>query len=390
MRLPWSGGYASAILATRYGVSFWLCLPLSGLVSAALGALIGWPVLRLKGVYFAMTTLSLTEAIRLLALNGGDLTKGATGIVNIPRPGAIRIFGLTIVPEFNGADPLPFYFLACALLVLGLAGVWRLSTSRLGWVFRSLRQNEDLATSIGINVAKYRVIAFGVCCFMGGIGGAFFAVFHQNIYPATYTISDSVNFMLYCFLGGLSYIFGPVVGAFLLVIAFELLHAVQDYQALIYGVLMIVCMLWLPNGILSLGLRPEGKRRREGLTMAILDVQGITKRFGGLTAVNSVSFSVEKGAILSVIGPNGAGKSTLFKLISSFVTPTSGRVNFDGQNDHRSASRMRWLDAGVVRTFQETTIFKEMTALQNVIVAHQLRCSGLEFRRLFLERHGAC
>jgi branched-chain amino acid transport system permease protein len=258
------GGYAAAILATRYGVSFWICLPLAGLISAALGALIGWPVLRLKGVYFAMTTLSLTEAIRLLALNGGDITKGATGIVNIPRPGPIGIFGLTLVPEFNGADPLPFYFLACALLALGLVAVWRLSTSRLGWVFRSLRQNEDLATSIGINVAKYRVIAFGICCFMGGMGGAFFAAFHQNIYPATYTISDSVNFMLYCFLGGLSYIFGPVVGAFLLVIAFELLHAVQDYQALIYGVLMIVCMLWLPNGILSLGMRRDSKRKYGG------------------------------------------------------------------------------------------------------------------------------
>ena len=256
------GGYAGAILATRYSVSFWLCLPLAGLISAILGALIGWPVLRLKGVYFAMTTLSLTEAIRLLALNGGELTKGATGIVNIPRPGPISLFGLTVLPGFNGADPLPFYFLACVLLLLGLVGVWRLSTSRLGWVFRSLRQNEDLATSIGINVAKYRVIAFAACCFMGGIGGAFFAAFHQNIYPATYTISDSVNFMLYCFLGGLSYIFGPIVGAFLLVIAFELLHAVQDYQALIYGVLMIGCMLWLPNGILSLALRSDGRPKQ--------------------------------------------------------------------------------------------------------------------------------
>jgi branched-chain amino acid transport system ATP-binding protein len=107
--------------------------------------------------------------------------------------------------------------------------------------------------------------------------------------------------------------------------------------------------------------------------MAILEVQGLTKRFGGLTAVNSVSFSVEKGAILSVIGPNGAGKSTLFKLISSFVLPTSGRVDYQGRTitglpPHEVARR------GVVRTFQETTIFKEMTALQNVIVAHQLRC----------------
>jgi branched-chain amino acid transport system permease protein len=99
---------------------------------------------------------------------------------------------------------------------------------------------------------------------MGGIGGAFFAAFHQNIYPATYTISDSVNFMLYCFLGGLSYIFGPVVGAFLLVITFELLHAVQEYQTLIFGILMIACMLWLPNGILSLNLRPDGKRKGRG------------------------------------------------------------------------------------------------------------------------------
>jgi branched-chain amino acid transport system permease protein len=255
------GGYTAAILATRCGFSFWLCLPIAGLVSAALGALIGWPVLRLKGVYFAMTTLSLTEAIRLLALNGGDITRGATGIVNIPRPELIQIFGITVVPGFEGANPLPYYFLACTLLMLGLAGVWRLSTSRLGWIFRSLRQNEDLATSIGINVAKYRVIAFAICCFMGGMGGAFFAAFHQNVYPATYTIADSVNFMLYCFLGGLSYIFGPVVGAFLLVISFELLHAVQGYQALIYGLLMIACMLWLPNGLLSIAPRHGGSQK---------------------------------------------------------------------------------------------------------------------------------
>jgi branched-chain amino acid transport system permease protein len=236
------GGYTTAILSTRYGLSFWLCLPLSALIAAAIGALIGWPILRLKGVYFAMITLSLTEAVRLAFLNGGEFTQGATGIVNIPRPAGIN-------------SPVAFYLLAVVLLLLGLLAVWRLSTSRIGWVFRSLRLNEELACSIGIDIARYRVLAFAFSCALGGLGGAFFAAFLQNIYPASYSVVDSVNFMLYCFLGGLDYVLGPVVGAFVLVIGFEILHELQQYQSLMYGVLMILVILWLPNGILSLRLR---------------------------------------------------------------------------------------------------------------------------------------
>lgn len=247
------GGYATAILSTRYGVSFWLCLPLAALVAAAVGAVIGAAILRLKGVYFAMITLSLTEAVRLAFLNGGEFTQGATGIVNIPRPAGVE-------------TAVEFYLLAAALLLLGLLAVWRLATSRIGWIFRSLRQNEDLASSIGIDVARYRVIAFAFSCALGGIGGAFFAGFHQNIYPASYSVNDSVNFMLYCFLGGLAYIAGPVVGAFLLVISFELLAGLQQFQALLYGVLMIGLMLWLPNGLLSLRLPGRRRRRRPVVT----------------------------------------------------------------------------------------------------------------------------
>lgn len=234
------GGYTAAILSTRYGVSFWICLPLGALVATAVGGMIGFAILRLKGVYFAMITLSLTEAVRLAALNGGELTQGATGIVNVPRPQGID-------------SPLAFYLLAAVLLLLGIAATWRLATCRIGHVFRSLRQNEDLAASIGIHVSRYRLLAFAFSCGMGGAAGAFFAAFHQNIYPASYSVQDSINFMLYCFLGGLDFVLGPVVGAFLLVIAFELLGELQQYQALLYGVLMIAIMLFLPNGILSLG-----------------------------------------------------------------------------------------------------------------------------------------
>jgi branched-chain amino acid transport system permease protein len=240
------GGYTTAILSTRYGLSFWLCLPLSALVAALVGTVIGAAILRLRGVYFAMITLSLTEAVRLAFLNGGDFTKGATGITNIPRPAGIE-------------GPVAYYVLAAVLLVLGLAAVWRLATSRIGWVFRSLRQNEDLAASIGIDVARFRVLAFAFCCGMGGIGGAFFAAFHQNIYPASYSVQDSINFMLYCFLGGLDFVLGPVLGAFLLVIALELLGELQRYQALLYGVLMIAVIMFLPNGVLSLRLGRGGK-----------------------------------------------------------------------------------------------------------------------------------
>lgn len=252
------GGYTTAILSTRYGLSFWLCLPLSGLAAAAVGALIGWPILRLKGVYFAMLTLSMTEATRLAFLNGGSVTQGAAGILNIPRPPALSVAGVTLIPAFGGAAPLGFYYLAALLLMAGLLAVWRLSTCRLGWVFRSLRQHEELAASIGINLARYRVMAYGICSFLGGIGGAFFAVYHQNIYPGSYSVTDSMYFMLYCFVGGLDYVAGPVLGAFLLVISFELLHSLQRYQALIYAVLMISCMLWLPNGLLSLRWRHSG------------------------------------------------------------------------------------------------------------------------------------
>lgn len=241
------GGYTTAILSTRYGLTFWLCLPLSAVVAAAVGTLIGSPILRLRGVYFAMITLSFTEAVRLAFLNGGEFTQGATGITSIPRPAGID-------------SPVAFYVLAAVLLVLALAAVWRLATSRIGWVFRSLRQSEDLAASIGIDVARFRVIAFAFSCALGGIAGSFFAAFHQNIYPASYSVQDSINFMLYCFLGGLDFVLGPIVGAFLLVIAFELLGELQRYQALLYGVLMIAVMLFLPNGILSLRLRRGGER----------------------------------------------------------------------------------------------------------------------------------
>jgi branched-chain amino acid transport system permease protein len=123
-----------------------------------------------------------------------------------------------------------------------------------------LQQDEALAASIGINVAWYRVIAFAICCAFGGIGGAVFTAYVQSIYPTSFTVTDSTNFMLYCFLGGLQYVIGPVVGAFVLFLGFQFLSVFQSYQTLIYALLLIASMLLLPNGLLSLRLSRFGSK----------------------------------------------------------------------------------------------------------------------------------
>jgi branched-chain amino acid transport system permease protein len=247
------GGYTAAVLVSHLGMSYWVCFPLSGLVAGLVGLAIGWPILRLKGVYFAMITISLTEAIRLVFLNATFLTRGASGMVDLPLPGELSLLGLTIISAFQPGERLPFFYLSATFLVSGLLLLWLIDTSRLGHVFRSLRQNDGLAASVGINVAKYRVIAYTICCAYAGIGGAFFTAFQQNIYPSSYQVIDSVYLMIYSFVGGLQYLLGPVVGAFLLIISFEALRGLQTYQTVIYAGLMIACIFFLPNGVLSLG-----------------------------------------------------------------------------------------------------------------------------------------
>jgi branched-chain amino acid transport system permease protein len=247
------GGYVSAILVTAGDVSFWLSLPLAGLLCAGVSILIGLPILRLRGVYFAMVTLVLTEVARLTAL-AVPLTNGAKGITDIPPPGAIRLFGLTLLPDFATlANPRQaFYFVAVTLMVLVFASVYRLVHSRIGQLCLSLQQNEELASSIGVNIAALRIIAYAISSFLGGIGGAMFVAIAQSIYPSSFAVTDSVNFMLNCFLGGLGYVAGPVVGTFVLYFGWDFLFRTGAFQLLIYSMVLIALMLVLPNGILSL------------------------------------------------------------------------------------------------------------------------------------------
>lgn len=247
------GGYVSALLITQLGINFWLTLPLAGLFCAFLAVLIGLPILRLRGVYFAMVTLVLTEVTRLTAL-ALPITNGAKGITSIPLPTELSIFGVVLIPDFSQlANPkLAFYLMAVVLMCLSYAIVWRIVNSRLGHLCRSLQQNEELASSIGVNTAYLRVLAYSISSFFGGVAGAVFVAISQSIYPSSFQVADSVNFMLNCFLGGLGYVFGPMLGTLLIYLGWDFLFATGKYQLLIYSSLLIVLMLLLPNGVLSI------------------------------------------------------------------------------------------------------------------------------------------
>ena len=162
---------------------------------------------------------------------------------------------MTLVPDFATLENprIAFYYLSVALMVLCFAGMYRLVHSRIGHICMSLQQNEELASSIGVNIAALRVMAYAISSFLGGLSGAVFIGATQSIYPSSFTVTDSVNFMLNCFLGGLGYVFGPMLGTLVLYLGWNLLFETGKYQLLIYSTAMIILMLVLPNGLLSLG-----------------------------------------------------------------------------------------------------------------------------------------
>ncbi|MDA7467512.1 branched-chain amino acid ABC transporter permease [Planktomarina temperata] len=255
------GAYVSAILVVKVGWSFWISLPAAGLFAAVVAILIGLPILRLRGVYFAMITLVLTQVVTLTAL-ALPITNGARGISNIPLPSGISVFGIPILPDFAAMEStkLAFYYTACIIMLLTYAALYRLVNSRLGHLCRSMQQNEELASSIGVNISYIRIVIFAISSFFGGLGGAMFGSIAQSVYPSSFQVADSVNFMLNCFLGGLGYVFGPMLGTLVLYFGWDLLFEFGKYQMLIYSTILIIIIRFLPNGLLSIRFSKGGNK----------------------------------------------------------------------------------------------------------------------------------
>ncbi|MDI9408283.1 MAG: branched-chain amino acid ABC transporter permease [Candidatus Pacebacteria bacterium] len=253
------GAYISGILVVNYGMNFWYSAIWAGVICSLLSFLIGLPILRLRGVYFAMVTLISTQVATLVVQNLAITKQGRS--FALPPPAALTLPGtdIVVIPAFTleGAA-VGFYFAAITLMILTFLGLYRLVNSRIGQLCKSLQQNEELASSLGVNIVWLRLVAYAISCFVGGVAGAFYGAQQANLNVSLFTVQDSVNFLLYCFMGGLNYVVGPLIGTITLRLGWDQLSPTGEYQLAIYALALIILMFILPNGLMS--LVEEGKK----------------------------------------------------------------------------------------------------------------------------------
>lgn len=241
------GAYGVGLM-TKAGVSFWLALPLSALLAALVGFFIGIPTLRTRGSYFAIVTLCFGVIVSIVAGNWVSLTGGHTGVVGIPRPSPIP---LPLAGEITFQTQSSQYYLALAFLLLTLFIMHRLVHSLQGLSFMAVRNNEILADAVGINTFATKMLSFIVANFFAGLAGGIYASIIGSISPSTASYTLTFNWLVYLLLGGSATLSGPIAGAFAIPILMEYLQFLEEYRQLIFGVLLIVVIIYFPRGLMG-------------------------------------------------------------------------------------------------------------------------------------------
>jgi branched-chain amino acid transport system permease protein len=267
------GAYAYALLSTTFGLSFWICLPLAGILAAFWGIILGFPVLRLRGDYLAIVTLAFGEIIRLVLINWTEFSGGAAGISSIPR---VSFFGLPFTAdeggfaEFFGLTFNPMHrIIFLYYLILGLALLTNFVTMRLrklpvGRAWEALREDEIACRSLGINTTNTKLTAFAIGAMFGGFAGSFFAVRQGFISPESFNFLESAIILAIVVLGGMGSQFGVAIAAVAMVGGPEILRNLgflkqvfgegfdpNEYRLLIFGLAMVAMMIWRPRGLIS-------------------------------------------------------------------------------------------------------------------------------------------
>ena len=424
------GAYTASILAIRYHTPTLLALLTGAVLAGVIALVIGRPVLRLRYFYLALATIGLGIIFSVIVIQAAGVTGGTLGLAPVPP---LSLFGFSIDTYFRQ------YYLVWIVALLMLLFTERALGMRVGRALRAIATSEIAAETLGVRTANWKLIAFVASAVFCAIAGALYAFTLAAITPSAFAFSAAILPIIMMLIGGGGTIWGGLIGAVLMTWLSNQLSSTQQWSGVIYSIIMILLLLFLPMGITGLftkqrlvGIRTIFRRqsRAESIECAtlvetegsvgacetqvalptyvpehsrdvpraetdsgtllaelrsrsgakgeeLLEVEGVSVDFGGLRAVSQVSMTVRTGQIVALIGPNGAGKTTLFNVISRLQRASEGRVRFAGVDitDKSPAATAR---LGMARTFQNLRIFENMDVLENVLVGcHRHEKAGL-------------
>jgi len=382
------GAYSAAYLTLTYGVSPWLTVFAGLVITTVFALVVGWVTLRMSGHYLPLATIAWGLSLYYLLGNMETLGK-YDGLMGVP---AIYFFDI----ELNTGRH--FYYLLWVIVVLAAIGVTHLLDSRTGRAIRALKGGVTMAEAMGVDTFGYKVKAFLIAALLASISGWLFAHFQRSVNPSPFGIKMSIEYLFMAVIGGVAHVWGALIGAGLVKVLEDqlqawlpkLLGASGNYEVIVFGILLVLVLKFARDGIwdfveqrLPRQVRkrdwgdaprlPESAKPAHG--EVVLDVQAVRKEFGGLVAVNDVSFKVRAGEIVGLIGPNGAGKSTTFNLVTGVLPATRGEVRLRGERIDALRSR-QIARRGVSRTFQHVKMIPTMSVLENVALGTHLRGSG--------------
>ncbi len=392
------GAYATAYLTTRFGTSPWFTLAVGLAATALLALFLGFITLRMKGHYLPLATIAW--GISLYYVFGNlEALGGHTGLTGIPP--------LTVA-GFELKDERRYFLLIWSIALAALWSTHNLLDSRPGRAIRALKGGLEMAEAFGVNAARLKIVVFVYAALLACVSGWLYAHLQRFVNPTPFGINQGIEYLFMAVVGGAGSVWGAVLGATVITLLKQVLQDILpgllgrtgNFELVVFGILMVLLLQFARDGLWQWFARfmparasralPDAAslpaRDRPPLAGPLLAVRGARKQFGGLVAVNDLSFDIRPGEILGLIGPNGAGKSTTFALISGALPLTAGEVLLRGES---IGSRPPYEIArrGLGRTFQHVKLIPQMTVLDNVALGAYLRgTSGVVRASLKLDR----